>query len=145
MGDMADMLIEQGMEQWLDDNADGMGHEPNPPAFITCRYCKTRGLEWGDLDGKWRLFTGKGELHACKVNSLPALPAPPKPRVVTDPVEKAFRAGHDAGWRAAMQEAFPDVGVSMGVSVGEAYLGYLKTSPPKPYEPSIGEGVADGV
>lgn len=139
MGDMADMLIEQGFEQWLDDNADGMGHEPNPPAFITCRYCKTRGLEWGDLDGKWRLFTGKGELHACKVRPLPPSP---KPRVIMDPVERAFRAGHDAGYSAAMQEAFPEVGMSLTTTIEDQWREYSE-GVSRPVVPILDEEIPD--
>lgn len=139
MGDMADMLIEQGFEQWMD--GEGYEDEPLAPSFKTCRYCGKGGFHWESHDDKWRLCDSKG-VHRCTTKSLPV---PPKPRVITDPVEKAFRAGHEAGYTACLAETCPDVGMSMSVSVGEAYLAHLKTNPPKQYEPSIGEGVADGV
>lgn len=116
MGDMADMCMWDERDLWDD------GDEPLAPALITCRYCQTPGLEWRSVDGKWRLHTRAGKMHACKVKPLPE---PPKPRVITDPVEKAFRAGYDAGYSAAMDEAFPDVGP--GPIKGDAWKDYKKT------------------
>lgn len=115
MGDMADMYM------W--DDRDIYDDEPEPPAFKTCRYCGAGGLEWGSHEGKWRLFKA-GVLHACKTNPLPKKL---EPRVIVDPIEKAFRAGFHEGYRSAMSEAFPDVGPgTQTISVAEAYLEYFK-------------------
>ena len=101
MGDALDAHLDAMLDQdpdWDDD--------PNPPAFKTCRCCGTDGLEWGLHQGKWRLFK-RGELHVCPVNPLKQ-PAAPKP--ITDPIERAFRAGYDAGYVAADKRAYPPVG-----------------------------------
>jgi hypothetical protein len=101
MGDMSDMILEQGWD-------DPFGDEDDQPSFVTCRYCKRSGFEWGVVDGKWRLHTPAGKLHVCKVKPLPQ---PPKSKIITDPVEKARKEGYDAGYRDAMQRAYPDVGM----------------------------------
>ncbi len=119
MGDMADMLMWD--ERDLEDDG-----EPNPPAFKTCRCCGMGGLEWGIHEGKWRLFK-VGVLHSCRANPLKE-PAKLKPRVITDPVEKAFRAGFDQGYQNAMREAYPEVGPGpQTISVEEAYQEYTKS------------------
>ncbi len=115
MGDMADMCM------W--DERDLYDDEPDPPAFKTCRCCGMGGLEWGTHEGKWRLFR-LGVLHDCKAKPLPPKP---KPREITDPIEKAFRAGFDLGYRSAMQEAYPDVGPGSSIKLGEAWQEYRKS------------------
>ena len=64
MGDMADYYADLMYDEpnW-DDYEDGDG-----PAQMrkTCRCCGETGLVWGTTGGKWRLFTEKGKLHACK-------------------------------------------------------------------------------
>lgn len=61
MGDMADMLIEQGIQNMLDGIEDGEG-------FWTraCKYCDERDLHWRQLPEGWRLFNDLGVMHTCK-------------------------------------------------------------------------------
>jgi len=59
MGDMADMLIEQGFQNMID----GMDEEPWTRA---CKYCDERDLHWRQLAEGWRLFNDLGEMHSCK-------------------------------------------------------------------------------
>ncbi len=137
MGDMADMLIDSLWEHDQD-----MDDEPNPPALKTCRCCGETGFEWGLNEGKWRLFK-RGKMHACKARPLPAQV---RPRVVSDPIEKAFRMGFDLGRDSANADAFPEVGLSLGgISIDVAWKRYVQTLPRCDDGPSIGEGVADGV
>lgn len=114
MGDMADMILDQ---MWDDPFGDD---EPDPPAFITCKYCKVDGFEWRTINGKWRLHTPDGKLHQCKVNPLPVPVV--KPPVEKTLIQKAFEAGFDRGYKSAMNEAYPEVGPGpLPVSVEEAY------------------------
>ena len=32
---------------------------------LECKYCKSKGFEWGETSSGWRLFK-KGEEHVCK-------------------------------------------------------------------------------
>lgn len=112
---MADMLSWD--ERDICDDDDG----PCPSAFITCRYCGKTGFEWGIHEGKWRLHDRKG-VHMCKIKPLPEKP---KPRVITDPIEKTFRVGFDMGHRSAMDEACPEVGPgSYNITPNEAWKNY---------------------
>ena len=64
MGDMADLAIDQGMDDWLrgDDYEDGEGYGPLPK---TCRRCGAANLHWGILGGRYKLHNSAGELHVC--------------------------------------------------------------------------------
>jgi len=116
MGDMADMLMGGEPDFFGDD-------ETSLPLPKTCRYCGTTGLEWGqDSEGRWRLHDRKG-IHQCRVRPLP--PAP-KPRVVTDPIEKAFYAGYEAGYEACGAKAWPEVGMSFETTKEQDYAEYLQ-------------------
>ena len=87
MGEFADMAIEEAFdiedlyESWMAGNIDDSDafdfglFEYNAQfcrkKCLTCRYCKESDLGWGMLDGKWRMFSKNGELHACSVRPLP--------------------------------------------------------------------------
>jgi hypothetical protein len=59
MGDMVDMLN----EDYGDDEDYG---EPFHPLQISCKYCGTIGLVWGqDSFGKWRLVDITNKVHTC--------------------------------------------------------------------------------
>lgn len=73
MGEMADYFIEQQMfpedahwyvDDWMDPEDGYRG-----PQTKTCRCCGKSGLQWGTIDGKWRLFAGN-HLHVCLVHPL---------------------------------------------------------------------------
>lgn len=68
MGDMADMLIDQMMDDPFEmEREDGDG----PAAWTkTCRCCKMEGLHWGRAEGKWRLFGMDDKIHVCAVRPL---------------------------------------------------------------------------
>lgn len=74
MGDMADMMIEQGIAQISDpdydpelDCADWVaGGIAYTYKTTRCKYCRTPRLNWVDKDGKWRLYRQDGEVHSCK-------------------------------------------------------------------------------
>ncbi len=62
MGDIVDWMFQAG----LLDMPDPFDHEE--PSWIpkqpVCKYCGSKKVWWGKLNGKWRLFTGKG-VHTC--------------------------------------------------------------------------------
>lgn len=60
MGDMADMLHEQA---W-DENFEDQRFSPFRPAVLACKFCGSKSVKWGRLNGSWRLFTN-GEPHTC--------------------------------------------------------------------------------
>lgn len=60
MGDMADMLIEQGIQNMLD------GIEEPEPFTRACKFCDERDLHWRQLPEGYRLFNDAGEMHHCK-------------------------------------------------------------------------------
>lgn len=84
MGEMADFFLEDVMEfenRVLDYRAGKINNEEAYDLGIidetgselysgrqrsqTCRYCKTKGLYWNQLNnGVWRLFQGS-EVHSC--------------------------------------------------------------------------------
>jgi hypothetical protein len=63
MGDMADMLIEQGFANLFDGIEDAVSGEPFTRA---CKYCDERDLHWRHLAEGWRLFNYEGVIHSCK-------------------------------------------------------------------------------
>lgn len=72
MGDMADMLIEQGFDMMIDGDMEDEYSGPwgsrsffAPRQDIVCKYCKEGGMHWGYGPGGWRLFTDEDELHGC--------------------------------------------------------------------------------
>lgn len=114
---MADMILDGAWdceEEWEDREH-----------VVTCRYCGTKNLTWGMVDGKWRLFNKKG-IHKCKVVPLPESP---KPREITDPIEKAFYAGWKAGHQECSREAYPEVGMSFPVTPEQAFKEWKKKRP----------------
>jgi hypothetical protein len=36
------------------------------PSNITCRWCHTDGLQWKQIDGRWRLIYPSGQSHLCR-------------------------------------------------------------------------------
>lgn len=68
MGDMADYYIED-MERGCEDDEywELYGHTSiQPRKYQTCKYCKSRGLHWQQVEGgKYRLFNGLNKLHEC--------------------------------------------------------------------------------
>ncbi len=62
MSEFADLLIDQMWDQMLEEDFDEEGPFPDTK---TCRHCGALGLKWGQNQGKWRLFNGKGVLHSC--------------------------------------------------------------------------------
>lgn len=72
MGDMADMLIEQGFDMMIDGDMEdeysgpwGSRYSYAPRDDLVCKYCQTGGMHWSYGPGGWRLFTHRGELHSC--------------------------------------------------------------------------------
>jgi len=59
MGDMADMLMIQGYEMWLDGELD-----ESPRSDLICKYCGAKYFWWGIHNEKWRLFNDEG-VHLC--------------------------------------------------------------------------------
>lgn len=76
MGDMADMLIEQGIAEMTDQDYepdlydrrdyDRFVHHPMTVRTTQCKYCHTVMLRWTQTDAGWRLQTLKGNIHSCK-------------------------------------------------------------------------------
>lgn len=66
MGDEADALIDA---MWDDYGTEWEGEGSHS---VTCRYCKTRGLEWGKVKGSWVLMDDAGEPHTCPNRAQPA-------------------------------------------------------------------------
>lgn len=76
MGDMADLVIEQGMaeddyradhpEEFEDENCD---MPPNPRRFVpklkVCRNCGKGGFHWQKAPTGWRLFDKNNQIHNC--------------------------------------------------------------------------------
>ena len=67
---MGGMTLEEAYERGIVDEF-GALHSPiaGSPASKTCRCCGRRGLQWGQHQGKWRLFEGQ-KLHNCPQNPL---------------------------------------------------------------------------
>jgi hypothetical protein len=64
MGDMADMLLDQSIDEW-----DSMEHwySSRPRKVIQCYLCKKKNLKWHNVKGHWVLFEPDGSrLHTCK-------------------------------------------------------------------------------
>ena len=72
MGDMADMLIEQGFDMMLDGECDPYDGGYSEPRTV-CKFCKKRELHWEETGSGWRLFNSSGVMHSC--NSHKAKPA----------------------------------------------------------------------
>lgn len=64
MGDMADMLIDQMIDEMCDPHGKVECYNIDPTA--TCKYCKKNPLYWEKTDVGWRLFTMSGQQHSCK-------------------------------------------------------------------------------
>lgn len=70
MGDIADELISQGLDNYWDAFDDDLGYDESGYSYFelpkTCHYCKTKNLYWGQYNDRWALFTVGGKLHTCK-------------------------------------------------------------------------------
>jgi hypothetical protein len=67
MGDMAEDALQQGLDAWVDGDADWdyageSGYGPRPR---TCRRCHAQNLWWSLSGGKWRLIDSAGNRHVC--------------------------------------------------------------------------------
>jgi len=62
MGDMADMLIEQGFEQMADGDTWG---EPRSRRSLRCRQCGKTPLNWRMILDIWVMFEKSGKVHTC--------------------------------------------------------------------------------
>ena len=40
---------------------------------ITCKKCGAVGLSWGQVDGRWKLFSPSNELHICITGKAPVV------------------------------------------------------------------------
>ncbi len=82
MGDYADDAIDRDFADLEDeiDNIDGrydpyelcgqdLSERKYRPILKTCFRCKTGGLHWTQINGKWRLCDEKGE-HKCGSSSV---------------------------------------------------------------------------
>lgn len=74
MGDMADMLIDQMMDDPYEmEREDGDGPSQTTK---TCRCCGVSGLHWEPANESspkkpvWRLFDMERRIHVCAVNPL---------------------------------------------------------------------------
>ena len=64
MGDMADLLLEQSIDEW-----DGMEHWycSRPKRVLACSFCGKKNLKWHTVKGHWVMFEPNGSrLHTCK-------------------------------------------------------------------------------
>lgn len=73
MGDIADMLIDQAMEEMLDgerDFDDPRGYYPAPKKRqpTQCKYCKALDVEWKETSKGWRMFDHGGLRHDCSAS-----------------------------------------------------------------------------
>jgi len=65
MGDLSDWFLSS--EDYLPDP---FSHEHDEPYYryrsapLACRYCKSRNVCWGKVEGRWRLYTGN-KPHTC--------------------------------------------------------------------------------
>lgn len=49
----------------LNDESDDRAYSTSPKP-TTCKYCNTTGVQWIDLNGKWRLFDlASNKPHTC--------------------------------------------------------------------------------
>lgn len=62
MGDMADMLIEQGFGQLADGDVWG---EPSVRKTLRCRQCGKTPLDWRKILDIWVMFEKNGKVHMC--------------------------------------------------------------------------------
>ena len=69
MGDMADMVIEDIIDDMVNENDwdyDYTDHIVFVHTPIKCRFCGRSTYHWAQLeDGSWRLHTPTGRLHKC--------------------------------------------------------------------------------
>lgn len=63
-----------GCEDEEGDAEGGPGYY-TPRGEVRCAFCGTRGLEWTDDNGRWRLLHSNGRVHVCQ--SGPRAPAKP--------------------------------------------------------------------
>lgn len=65
MGEYADDLINQAMDEEWSDRRWGVRRQPRQQ---TCNCCGKKGLWWGYVDG-WRLETIEGNPHVCTLKT----------------------------------------------------------------------------
>ena len=67
MGDIADFIIGDALENGWDNDAD-------PEDFVAlgkvCKFCGAEYLKWIKSAKRWRLATSDGKIHQCPVNPL---------------------------------------------------------------------------
>lgn len=59
MGDIADMLVDQMIEQGM------WGRATSRPKKVTCERCGKRNLEWGNDGRSWYLINRNADPHVC--------------------------------------------------------------------------------
>ena len=62
MGDIADMLMDQAM----DDEFEDTWYEPGPLRTVACKHCKSADVKWKRINNKWVLFNLDNDIHGCK-------------------------------------------------------------------------------
>jgi len=69
MGDMADFIIDQGMNAWSYDDDDEFPMDKDGVMLVNnqhrCRYCGCGGLHWANTLHGWRLAASTGKIHSC--------------------------------------------------------------------------------
>lgn len=66
MGDIADYLIDQGMNAFACyEDCDYDVVVFSSKSVIKCRYCGRGGLYWKNTEHGWRLATSNGSIHSC--------------------------------------------------------------------------------
>ncbi len=61
MGDIADMLIEQMMDEGGEDWEMGV----SPRKVLKCRFCKKPNLVWRKILDQWVMFESDTKVHTC--------------------------------------------------------------------------------
>ncbi len=66
MGDIADMLIDQGFEQLADGDDLGYPYEyPYERKRLRCKGCGKKNLEWRRIYNRWTIMEIDGGVHTC--------------------------------------------------------------------------------
>jgi len=74
MGEMANLTIEQGMDQedWDYEHPDEIVSEDidlntrtKSSKTLACRYCNKSPLKWNQVDGRWIVSELDGSIHNC--------------------------------------------------------------------------------
>ena len=65
MGEMADMLFEQCIDEFGND---GFGY--SPARKLVCKFCGKKNLVWKHVSGRWLMYEKNEEIHDCPKNPL---------------------------------------------------------------------------